>query len=97
VKKIQEILKKKISRAGAREIKGLDEKTIVRVFLEVAKERIENLEDSDIREIKIEKNILYVKTAHPVVSSELLLRREEIMEKTKEIVGGKKIERIVIR
>jgi len=96
MKNIQDILKKKISRDKRGAKKELDEKTIVRVFLETAKEEIKNLEDADIREIKMKGRILYIKTAHPVVSSELFLRREKILEKTNEIAGGKVVEKILV-
>ena len=98
MKKIQDILKRKISRAKSGHLppKALDEKTIGRVFLEAAKGEIKNLEDADIREIKIKDNILYIKTAHPVISSELFLRRENILEKTNVIAGKKVVERILI-
>lgn len=96
MKNIQDILKRKISRDKRADIKELDEKTIARIFLEAAKGEVKNLEDSDIREIKIKDHVLYIKTAHPVVSSELFLRRENILEKTNEIAGGKAVEKILI-
>lgn len=98
MKKIQDILKRKISRAKSGHLspKALDEKTIGRVFLEAAKEEIKNLEDADIREIKIKEKILYIKTAHPVISSELYMLRESILEKTNNIAGKKVVERILI-
>ena len=96
MKNIQDILKRKISQAGRGEKKILDEKTITRIFLEAAKGEIQNLEDADIREMKIKDKILYIKTAHPVISSELFLRRESILEKTNEIAGKKAVEKILI-
>lgn len=96
MKNIQDILKRKVSREKRGEKKDLDEKTIGRVFLEAAKGEIKNLEDVDIREFKMKEHILYIKTAHPVVSSELFLRREKILKKTNEIAGGKEIERVII-
>jgi hypothetical protein len=96
MKKIQDILKRKGSRGIQVGKKMLDEKTIGRVFLEAARGEIKNLEDVDIRGIKIEDKILYVKTAHPVISSELFLRRESILEKTNDIAGKKVVERILI-
>ncbi len=95
MKKIRDILKKKIScsEAGARE---LDEKTIVRVFLEAAKGEIKNLEEEDIWEIRLKEKTLYLKTAHPVLSSELFLRREKILEKTNEIAGKPVVEKIIV-
>ena len=98
MKKIQDILKRKISRAKSGHLpsKVLDEKTIGRVFLEAAKGEIKNLEDADIREIKMKEKILYIKTAHPVISSELYMLREKILEKGNEIAGRKVIERILI-
>jgi hypothetical protein len=98
MKKIQDILKRKISRAkgGHLPSKVLDEKTIARVFLEAAKKEIKNLEDADIREIKIKERILYIKTAHPVISSELFLRRENILSGGNKIAGKKVIEKIVV-
>ena len=95
MKNIQDILKRKARREERADIKELDEKTIVRVFLEAAKGEVKNLEDSDIREIKIKERILYIKTAHPVVSSELFLRREKILGKTNDIAGGKVVEKIL--
>ncbi|MFA6285220.1 MAG: DciA family protein [Parcubacteria group bacterium] len=96
MKKIQDILKRKISRGIQAGKKTLDAKTIARVFLEAAKGEIKNLEDSDIRDIKIKDKILYIKTAHPVISSELFLRRENILEKTNDIAGRRVIEKIII-
>ena len=98
MKNIKDILKKKkmFSTDGVGK-KVLDEKTVERVFLEAAKEEIKNLGDADIREIKLRNNILCVKTTHPVVSSELYLRRRAIVEKANKIVGGEAIERIVLR
>ncbi|MFA6193254.1 MAG: hypothetical protein WC726_00090 [Parcubacteria group bacterium] len=110
MKKIQDIFKRRIFRAKSGHLpsKALDEKTIARVFLEAAKEEIKNLEDADIREIKIKDppassreasragKILYIKTAHPVISSELFLRRETILEKTNDIAGKKVVEKILI-
>ncbi|MCX6762868.1 MAG: DciA family protein [Candidatus Moranbacteria bacterium] len=96
MKKIQDILKRKISRGVRADIKALDEKTIARVFLEAAKEEIKNLEYSDILDIKIKDKILYIKTAHPVISSELFLRRENILDRGNKIAGGKVVEKIII-
>jgi len=97
MKTIQSILKKKkVSPAGSGRAKDLDEKTIARVFLEAAKGEIKNLEDADVREVKMKNKTLYIKTAHPVVSSELMLRREKIVEEINNIAGKTIIERIVI-
>jgi len=96
MKNIQDLIKRNVSRRERGEKKELDEKTIARVFLEAAKGEVKNLTDEDIREIRIKEKILYIKTAHPVVSSELFLRREKILEKTNEIAGGKVVEKILI-
>jgi len=96
MKKIQDILKRKVSPARGGQARELDKKTIARVFLEAAKGEIKNLEDADIREMKIKEKILYIKTAHPVISSELFLRREKILEKTNDIAGEKAVEKILI-
>ena len=96
MKKIQDIIKRKISRTARGEKKTLDAKTIARVFLEAAKGEIKNLEDSDIRDIKIKDKILYIKSTHPVISSELFLRRESILEKGNKIAGRRVIEKIII-
>jgi len=96
MKNIQDILKKKAGREARGEKKELDEKTIARVFFEAAKGEIKNLEDGDIRETKMKEKIIYIKTAHPVVSSELFLRREKILGKTNEIAGGKVIKKVII-
>jgi hypothetical protein len=96
MKNIQDILKRKSIREKSGEKKELDEKTIVRVFLEAAKGEIENLEAEDIRETKMKEKILYIKTAHPVVSSELFLRRDKILEKTNEMAGSQVLERVII-
>jgi len=109
MKNIQDILKKKkISAGNVVTEKELDEKTIARVFLEAAKGEIKNLEDGDFREIKMKDppaslreasragKTLYIKTAHPVVSSELFLRREKILGKTNEIAGREVIEKVII-
>jgi len=96
MKNIQDILKKKKASAGKSEAKILDEKTIARVFLEVAKEQVKNLADADIREVKLKNNTLYIKTAHPVISSELFLRREKLLEEVNKIAGKKVAEKIII-
>jgi len=104
MKNIQDILKKKSS-VGARQKRGpLEEKTIARLFLEAAKVEIPGLGDADIREIKLKNSpassreasragkTLYIKTAHPVISSELFLRKEKILAKINELAGRKEIE-----
>jgi hypothetical protein len=96
MKNIQYILKRKSIRKKSGEKKELDEKTIARVFLEAAKGEIKNLESEDIREMKIKEKFFYVKTAHPVVSSELFLRRDKILEKINEIAGRKVIDKVII-
>lgn len=96
MKTIQSILKKKKISTGNLEIKELDEKTIARVFLEAAKMEVKNLEDADVREIKMKEKSLYIKTVHPVVSSELVLRREKILEELNKIAGKTVVEKIVI-
>lgn len=96
MKNIQDILKRKVSRAARGEKKALDEKTIAGVFLQAAKEEIKNLESADIREMKMKDKILYIKTAHPVISSELFLRKEKILEKANRVAGEKVIEKIII-
>lgn len=96
MKNIRYLLKRNVSRRESGGKKELDEKTIARIFLEAAKGEVKNLEDSDIREIKIKDHVLYIKTAHPVVSSELYMLREKILEKTNEIAGGKAVEKILI-
>jgi hypothetical protein len=97
MKNIQDLLKKKKISASSFKGGALDEKTLGRVFLEAAKAEIENFEETDVREMKIKEKTLYIKTAHPVVSSELFLRRENIIKKAEEILGRRGlIERIVI-
>jgi len=97
MKTIQSILKKKKSSSvESRQVKELDEKTIARVFLEAAKGEIKNLSDADIREMKLKNKTLYIKTAHPVISSELMLRREKIVEELNGIAGKRVVEGIVI-
>lgn len=96
MKNIQDILKRKARRGQTGEKKPLDEKTIARVFLEAAKEVVKNLKDENIRDIAIKGKIIYIKTAHPVVSSELYMRRENILEKINEITGGKAAEKIIV-
>lgn len=96
MKNIQDLIKRKASRVSSGQRKELDDKTIAKVFIEAAKGEIQNLEDADIREITMKNQILYIKTAHPVVSSELFLRREIIIEKTNEIAGFGAIEKIMI-
>ena len=96
MKNIQDILKRKAGREARGEKKELDEKTVGRVFLEAAKGEIKNLEDADIQEIKLKEKTLYIKTAHPVVLSELFLRKEKILENTNEIAGGQAVERVII-
>jgi len=90
MKKIEDLLKRKRTR------QALDEKTLAGVFLEAAKEEIKNFGSEDIQEIKLKNKILYIKTAHPVVSSELFVRREKILEKTNEMAGSQEIERIMV-
>jgi hypothetical protein len=96
MKNIQDILKKKKMGAGIGAPKELDEKTIVRIFLEASKSEIKNLEDVDIREAKLKEKILYIKTAHPVVSSELVLRREKILKEANRIAGKVVVEKMFI-
>lgn len=95
MKNIQDILKKKRASVASGAGKELDEKTIGRIFLEVAKAEIENFEDADVREVKLKNKTLYIKTAHPVVSSELMLRREKIVAELNGVAGKAAIERIV--
>ena len=94
MKKIQDILKTFPERGMKK--KELDEKTIVRVFLEAAKTEIRNLEDADIREVKIKNKIFYIKTAHPVISSELFLRRKKILGEVNKIAGEKIAEKVIL-
>ena len=96
MKNIQDILKRKTSREAKGVKKYLDEKTISRVFLEAAKAEIKSLEDADIREMNLKEQTLYIKTAHPVVSSELFLRKEQILEEANKIAGTRVIEKIII-
>jgi uncharacterized ParB-like nuclease family protein len=96
MKNIQDILEKKRVSAGSGEKRELDKKTIGRVFVEAAEEEIGNLEDVDILETNLKGKNLYIKTAHPVVSSELVLRREKIIKKVNEIAGSEVIEKIYI-
>jgi hypothetical protein len=96
MKNIQDLLKRNASRRARGGKKELDEKTIGRVFFEAAKEEIENLESEDIRELKIKEKTLYIKTAHPVISSELFLRKEKILKKTNEIAGSEAVDKVII-
>lgn len=96
MKNIQDILKKKKISGENGPAKELDEKTIIRIFLEAAKGKIKNLEDADIREMKLKEQTLYIKTAHPVVASELILRSEKILEAANKIARKKVIEKIYI-
>lgn len=96
MKKIQEIIQRKAKRDKIGGRKELDEKTLARVFFEAAKEEVKNLSDEDIREIWLKNKNLYIKTAHPAVSSELLLRQRRILKKTNEIAGKEEIEKMII-
>lgn len=95
MKNIQDILKRKVSQKRRPGSRVLDEKTIARVFLEAAKHEIKNLEDADIREMKLKEKTLYIKTAHPVVSSELMLRRKNILSQGNEFAGKKMVEKMI--
>jgi hypothetical protein len=96
MKTIQSILKRKKISAGNFGKKDLDEKTIGRVFLEAAKKEVKNLENSDIRNSRLKDKNIYIKTAHPVISSELMLKREKILKRVNDIAGKIAIERIVV-
>ena len=96
MKNIQELIKRKVSRDKRGEKKVLDEKTLAKVFVEVAEKEIETLEDADIREVKLKEKTYYIKTAHPVISSELFLRRRKILEKTNNVAGANIVTGIMI-
>jgi TFIIF-interacting CTD phosphatase-like protein len=96
MKTIQSILKKKTTGGQVGQAKELDEKTLARVFFEAAKGEISNLEDADIRETKLKSKTLYIKTAHPVVSSELVLRRKKILKEVNNIAGSGAVENFFV-
>lgn len=98
MKAIKSILKRKAlekKENKEKELKKLDEKTIICFFLEVAKREIKNLKEADFREIKLKNKILYIKTIHPLVKSELFLRRKDILKEINKIAYYKTIEKLV--
>ncbi|MDD3487614.1 MAG: DciA family protein [Candidatus Moranbacteria bacterium] len=96
MKNIQDLLKKKKISGAAGAVKGLDEKTLARIFLEAAKKEIRNFEEADARAEKLKNKTLYIKTAHPVIASELFLRKEDILRSMEDLAGGRKVERLII-
>lgn len=97
MKSIKDILQRKnfsSQEAGKRE---LDEKTVIKVFEEAVLSEIKNLFAEDLREIYLKKKIIYVKTAHPAVASEIWRKREKIKNKSNHILGSREIKEIKVK
>jgi hypothetical protein len=75
----------------------VDEKTIAGVFRSAALDEINNLLPEDIREIYFKKKVLYIKTIHPAVASEIWRKREGIRAKINEIIGSNQVKEIKIK
>jgi hypothetical protein len=75
----------------------IDDKTISGVFRDAALGEIKCLSPGDIQEVHLNKKILYVKTIHPAVASEIWRRREKIRKKTNKIIKGDRIKEIKIK
>jgi hypothetical protein len=75
----------------------IDEKTIAGVFRNVALDEIRSLSQEDIQEVQLKEKVLYIKTIHPAVASEIWRKKEEIRKKINEIIGSGKIGNIKIK
>lgn len=75
----------------------IDEKTIIGVFRSISADKIKNLSTEDILETYLKEKVLYVKTAHPAVASEIWRKREVIRRKINEIIRSEKIKEIKVK
>jgi ethanolamine ammonia-lyase large subunit len=97
MKSIKDILRRKnIFSLGKNKVKP-DEKTIIKVFKEVALAEIRNLSPEDLRDAHLKNKILHIKTAHPAIASEVWRKREKIINKANQILGGNEIEEIRVK
>jgi hypothetical protein len=94
MKSIKDILRRKNFSSQGTGRQELDEKTVIKVFEEAVLGEIKNLFAEDLREIYLKKKIIYVKTAHPAVASEIWRKREKIRNKTNHILGSNEIKDI---
>ncbi|MDP1845660.1 MAG: DciA family protein [Candidatus Moranbacteria bacterium] len=97
MKSIKDILQRKIFSSQGAGKRELDEKTVIKVFEEAVLSEIKNLFAEDLREIYLKKKIIYVKTAHPAVASEIWRKREKIKNKSNHILGSKEIKEIKVK
>jgi hypothetical protein len=94
MKSIKDIIQRKKSFSQGTDKRELDEKTIIKVFEEVVLSEINNLLAEDLRETYLNKKIIYVKTAHPAVASEIWRKREKIRNSSNHILGSNEIKEI---
>jgi hypothetical protein len=97
MKSIKDILRRKNIFSCGKEKAAPDEKTIIKVFKEVALAEIRNLSPEDLRESHLKKKILYIKTAHPAISSEVWRKREKIINKANQILESDEIEEVKVK
>lgn len=97
MKSIKDILRRKNIFSRVKNKTESDEKTIIKVFEEAALAEIKNLSPEDLRDIYLKNKILYVKTAHPAIASEVWRKREKIINKANQILGSDEIKEIRVK
>ncbi len=97
MKSIKDILnQKKGSSKDGNKIEN-DNKTIIKISQEVIMLEVKNLSIGDVKEIFFGRKKIIIKTAHPAVASEIWRKKEKILKKINELVGGEIIENIIVK
>ncbi|MFA5871786.1 MAG: DciA family protein [Parcubacteria group bacterium] len=74
----------------------MDEKTVEKVFKEVATRKILGIQAEEIREVRIKEGKLKIKTTHPIVAGELWKKREMLIKEVNKILRNDFIREIKV-
>lgn len=97
MKSITDLLKRKSILSRSRVKPNPDEKTVIGVFRDITLSEIKNISPEDFWDVYLKNNILYIKTTHPAVASEILRSREKIKNRVNEAVGSHAVREIKIK
>jgi hypothetical protein len=99
MKRISDLLKNKkkgLILRGVSPEATFDEKTIEKVFIEIAARKIFGIEAGEIKEVRFKDNKLNIRTAHPIIAGELWKRRRVLIKEVNEILRRELIKEIKV-
>lgn len=75
----------------------VDEKSVESVFFEILREETPNIGRADVRNFRMGDKVIFLRTVHPAVASEIWRRKEKLKRKINDLLGSEIIEDMKIK